>query len=129
MELSPVHDHERTDAGVKPLVIFLIGVTVMVAFSVAFTWLLFELFEQRALSKTNPASPVQIIDAQPSGPQLEVTPGLNLRQRQQEVQQRYDGYGWVDEGAGVAHIPVEEAIDLLVEKGLPVRGEEAAAAE
>ena len=70
-----------------------------------------------------------MIDEQPPGPKLEVNPGYYLRQHQQEVEERYEGYGWVDEGAGVAHIPVEEAIDLLVEQGLPARGEEAAAAE
>lgn len=28
---------------------------------------------------------------------------------------RLGGYGWVDEPAGIAHIPVERAIDLLLE--------------
>jgi hypothetical protein len=30
-------------------------------------------------------------------------------------------YGWVDEKAGTVHIPIERAMDLLVERGLPVR--------
>jgi hypothetical protein len=32
------------------------------------------------------------------------------------------GYGWVDEAAGTARIPVERAKELLLEKGFPVRG-------
>ena len=28
-------------------------------------------------------------------------------------------YGWVDENAGVAHIPVDRAIDIVLAKGLP----------
>jgi hypothetical protein len=31
-----------------------------------------------------------------------------------------NSYGWVDEKAGVAHIPIERAMDLLVKRGLPV---------
>jgi hypothetical protein len=31
------------------------------------------------------------------------------------------GYGWVDEAAGTARIPVERAKELLLEKGFPVR--------
>jgi len=32
-------------------------------------------------------------------------------------------YGWVDEKAGTVHIPIDRAMDLLVQRGLPVRSE------
>lgn len=32
-------------------------------------------------------------------------------------------YGWVDEKAGTLHIPIERAMDLLVQRGLPVRAQ------
>ena len=35
-------------------------------------------------------------------------------------------YGWVDEKAGTVHIPIERAMDLLVQRGLPVRSQSAA---
>lgn len=31
-----------------------------------------------------------------------------------------NSYGWVDQQTGVAHIPIERAMDLLVERGIPV---------
>jgi len=31
-----------------------------------------------------------------------------------------NSYGWVDQQAGVAHIPIDRAMDLLVQQGLPV---------
>lgn len=34
-------------------------------------------------------------------------------------------YGWVDEKAGTVHIPIERAMDLIVQRGLPVRSQEA----
>ncbi len=30
-------------------------------------------------------------------------------------------YGWVDEKAGTVRIPIERAMDLIVQRGLPVR--------
>jgi hypothetical protein len=30
-------------------------------------------------------------------------------------------YGWVDEKAGTVHIPIERAMDLIVQRGLPTR--------
>ncbi|MGA9509827.1 MAG: hypothetical protein WBV55_14525 [Candidatus Sulfotelmatobacter sp.] len=34
-------------------------------------------------------------------------------------------YGWVDEKAGTVRLPIERAMDLLVQHGLPVRSQEA----
>jgi hypothetical protein len=31
-----------------------------------------------------------------------------------------NSYGWVDEKSGVAHIPIERAMDLMVQRGVPV---------
>ena len=30
-------------------------------------------------------------------------------------------YGWVDKNAGIAHIPIQRAIDIVAQKGLPAR--------
>jgi hypothetical protein len=37
-------------------------------------------------------------------------------------------YGWVDKEAGTVRIPIERAMDLLVQRGLPVRGQGASTA-
>lgn len=37
-----------------------------------------------------------------------------------EERQRLDSYGWADKTAGVAHIPVNEAMQRVAEAGLPV---------
>jgi mono/diheme cytochrome c family protein len=41
--------------------------------------------------------------------------------RAQQLAQLND-YGWIDQEAGVARIPIHRAIDLLAERGLPVGG-------
>ena len=42
-----------------------------------------------------------------------------VAQREQQIAQ-LNGYGWVDQAAGVAHIPITEAIAQLAATGLPV---------
>jgi hypothetical protein len=32
---------------------------------------------------------------------------------------RLNGYGWVDRAAGIAHIPIERAIEIVAASGLP----------
>jgi hypothetical protein len=35
-------------------------------------------------------------------------------------------YGWIDESAGIVHIPINRAMDIVLERGLPARSEEEA---
>lgn len=49
------------------------------------------------------------------------SPTVLAERHQQEVAQ-LQGYGWVDQTAGVARIPVARAMNLLAESGLPVGG-------
>jgi hypothetical protein len=41
-------------------------------------------------------------------------------------EKQLNSYGWVDEKAGVAHIPIKQAMDLIAERGLPVCAESCA---
>jgi hypothetical protein len=35
------------------------------------------------------------------------------------------GYAWVDKGSGAVRIPIERAIEIVAERGLPARSQEA----
>lgn len=54
------------------------------------------------------------------------SPEKVLALRQQQIAQ-LNGYGWVNQGAGIAHIPIDRAISLVAKQGLPVGGEAKAA--
>jgi len=45
-------------------------------------------------------------------------------------EEQLNSYGWVDEKSGVAHIPIDRAMELIAQRGLPVlpQGAEAGAA-
>ena len=48
----------------------------------------------------------------------------SVRLREEE---QLNSYGWTDEKAGVVHIPIERAMELTAQRGLPVYSEKAAA--
>jgi hypothetical protein len=52
-------------------------------------------------------------------PQLQKNPAVDLARMKEEERRRIDAYGWVDREAGIAHIPVERAMDILAQRGLP----------
>jgi hypothetical protein len=59
----------------------------------------------------------------PPAPRLQVNAPKDLADYMKQQQQALDTYGWVDQKAGVVRIPIDRAMDLLLEKGLPVRAE------
>jgi hypothetical protein len=54
---------------------------------------------------------------------LQVTPERDLAVYQQDQERQLGSYGWVDEKLGIAHVPVERAMDMLLERGVPARVE------
>ena len=52
-------------------------------------------------------------------PRLERNERLEIKDFRLKEEQILNSYGWVDEKAGVVHIPIERAMQLLAQKGLP----------
>jgi hypothetical protein len=53
-------------------------------------------------------------------PRLEKNERLEITDFRLREERTLNSYGWVDEKAGVAHIPIERAMQLIAERGLPV---------
>lgn len=53
-------------------------------------------------------------------PRLEDDERGELKNILLDQEQKLNSYGWVDEKAGVARIPIERAMQLVVQRGLPV---------
>ena len=62
-------------------------------------------------------------DAPPPPPVLQADPAAETREVVEAAGDRLESYGWVDREKKKAHIPIERAIAILAEKGLPERGE------
>lgn len=63
----------------------------------------------------------------PPNPRLQVTPHLDLQMYCQGQEQRVNTYGWIDQRLGVVRIPVDRAMDLVLQHGLPARPAQAPA--
>ena len=53
-------------------------------------------------------------------PMLQVDPVADMEAMAAEENERLNSYGWVDKEAGIVRIPIERAIELTAEQGLPV---------
>jgi hypothetical protein len=59
-------------------------------------------------------------------PKLEEDERGQLNGIRLEEEKTLNSYGWVDEKAGTVRIPIERAMDLIAQRGLPVRAQGAA---
>ncbi len=61
-------------------------------------------------------------------PQLETDERTQLNQVRLREEDTLSTYGWVDQKSGIVHIPIDRAMDLLAQRGLPVRQQSSAGA-
>jgi hypothetical protein len=127
---NPGTVHEHRDINVAAIVWFVVVLGLIVIFVDIAMWGLFKVFNHME-SKNEPiVSPLALPAGQPLGPPgLQTTPWVDLKQFRKEQNAYLHGYGWVDETAGVARVPIEKAKALLLKQGLPVRPELADALE
>ncbi len=62
---------------------------------------------------TSPAEPT------PPAPRLQAEPGVDQEAYQASEQADLQSYRWVDRNAGVVGIPIDRAMDLTIQRGLP----------
>jgi len=112
--------HETTDVNVWAVGKFAIGLVVVCVVSIALLFGLLKFFQSREeTSVANTVEPTKIFPQ----PQLQKTPIPDLKAIRAEEDKLLNGYAWVDPPKGVVRIPVDRAIEVLAERGLPVRSE------
>ena len=113
--------HEPDRVGTKGVVGFLVALAVMVAASSALVWGVFRFLAHDALSEDRPlpGNVAQALKRLPPVPRLENRPLVLRTMLNAQEDARLSTYGWVDRATGVVHVPIDRAIDLLAEHGIP----------
>ena len=114
--------HEVSDANTRAIVMVGVGlVIVLLVVFVAVTALVAPYAAGPAALTAPPGLSPLPTPRLPPEPRLQAEPGQELRQYRSQQEQLLHSYGWVDRSAGVVRIPVERAIELLAQRGLPAR--------
>ena len=137
---------ERQDLGAKAVLTFLgtlAAICVVVYFLMRVLYGYMDAYERAHQPALNPLKPrVEAIERNEEAgqtreqiervfpePRLEENERTELRDFRLHEEEQLNSYGWVDQPAGVVHIPIERAMQLTVQRGLPELPANAAGAQ
>ena len=114
--------HELGDVKIRGIILFTLGLLVMAIVVHFATGALMSRFgnEARTLAKSRP-SRFDDDKGQFPAPRLQADPARDMAAFRQRESETLANYGWADRKAGVARLPIDRAIDILVKRGLPAR--------
>lgn len=114
--------HEKTDAHIPTIGGYLAGLMALIVLSMAAMWGMFALLAKTEGNNNPPATPMEAQRVVPAAPLLQTQEWRDVRDMRTHEDDALHSYGWVNKEAGVAHVPIERAMDLIVERGLPKPG-------
>jgi hypothetical protein len=114
---------EPTDVSTRPVVV---SVAALAVFTLVFTFvahLVFHGLAAREKAASAPANPLaaEYAATQPPEPRLQLHPKTDLEVLHAAEDKILNNYAWVDKNAGIAQVPIERAMELLLAKGMPAR--------
>lgn len=114
--------HERRDINVFQVTAFGIGLLLSCIVVVFAMWAMFDFFYAREDAK-NASSPSALMLSErnklPPEPRLQAEPKVELKDLRADEEAILTSYGWVDPNKGILRIPIDQAIDIVAQKGLP----------
>src|SRR5260370_41758911 len=116
--LPSTRRHEVQDADMHDLVLFAGGLLIFILSGVGMSAAVFHYFVRHQPLGPR-SSPLENVRTLPPLPPLQVFPVQDLNEYRPAKDANLNSYAWEDRQAGVVRIPVDRAMDLLLQRGLP----------
>lgn len=116
--------HERSDVSVHIMAFVVVGLTLLTLAGMGVSWWYLGAEEKEEAATERPTSPLaSTLPQEPPEPRLQVTPAADLATVREREDALLNNYGWIDAKSGLVRIPIDRAIEVLAEKGLPTRAQ------
>jgi hypothetical protein len=106
------------EISVRGLAFFVAGLVGLMVVAGVLMWLLSSSLREQRLA-ADPPLPLLPEARQPyeiSGPRLQADPAADLAALRAEEELQLSTWGWADEADGLARVPIERAMEMLVEQ-------------
>ncbi len=115
------HGHEVRGLRLRPFLYVLAGLTIAGIAIQLGLWLLLESWTARDLSFDPQVPPAVVEEPDAPGPDLQYVPAAEFARYRAAEQELLNSYGDSDDDTGATRIPIERAMQILAEEGLPAR--------
>jgi hypothetical protein len=106
--------HEPSDLHITRTLWVAGGLLTVIAIVLVSVWILLKLSDEPVESFDHSA--VSVDQVVSSEPRLQVAPSRELNELLARKRQILHSYGWIDREAEIVHIPIEQAMQLLVKR-------------
>jgi hypothetical protein len=121
--------YETRDIKLRPLVVFTAGLAVVGIVTYLVIFVLLRLFGGQAAREDAQMAPSSVSrpalapgeERLPPEPRIQAAPAADMGALRREEDAILTTYGWVDRQAGVVRIPIDVAMQQVLEEGFPVR--------
>jgi hypothetical protein len=130
--------YERQDIGVAGVLYFLLGLLVAGLFIFFLVDGIYSYLDKRSAAEQAPVNPLVTNAPEDTrlipkdypqtefpNPRLETDERGQLNSIRLQEEETLASYGYVDKNAGTIRIPIDRAMDLIAQRGLPVRAQSA----
>jgi hypothetical protein len=122
-QVNPEVHHEQSDVDIRAILGFGAGLFAVVAVVYVIIFGIFRGFDRREGVQVASEYPLAAAQGhrEPPEPRLQTDPRQDLADMWAKEDELLGSYGWVDKNAGVVRIPIDDAVRLTLERGLPAR--------
>ncbi len=113
--------HELGDLSPRNIVLFAVALSAAIVLVLLVSYGLLRRFANVEMRSETPLNPLASTRQVAPGPRLQVNPEKDIREMRAAEDARLNSYGWVDPTAGIVRIPIDRAMEILAQKGLPAR--------
>jgi len=110
--------YEKQDVGFRFAMLFIVGIIAFTVLTMVVLFFVYPLLTpEGARARRETAEEVQ--RRLPPTPVLQANPAVDMQRFRAEEQRKVSTYGWVDERRGIVRVPVERAMEMVAQRGLP----------
>jgi len=118
------YEHSDIDPGLGYRFAAWLIVATMISIAIVYGTFWFFEGQEKAVDSAVQQYPLAVGQIkEPPAPRLQTQPFKDVYLLRRGENEKLESYAWVDKEAGVTRIPIDRAIDVLLEKGIPARTE------
>jgi hypothetical protein len=122
MQRADASGYEKRDASAKGIFWSVAGLLLVLVILEVVVHFVLAGFRQKPLSTDRYTGTIRHNpEARPNFPRLQISPVADLSDFRSKEAEMLANYGWVNQTAGIVRVPIDRAMELVLQQGLPAR--------